>query len=263
MLHGWIGGADDGPLVAVLHGTPDTRHVAMTGDAAARAAGVRLLCVNRPAYGDSSAHASTHASVADDLMSVARELGHDRLGLVGMSVGGGFALATAARHLERVGALALVATQAPGDRSEAVEALVEEYRPGFEEWRATVGADDADDDALVERWLTQLPAEDAAFVSALGTPAVAASVREALASPDGYLRDAALHSRPWPFDPSDATCPVHLWLGRRDDRADPTVLGAALAGLDVREMREPDTTHLATLLAHWGDVLTTLRRHLD
>ena len=87
VLHGWLGGAEDGPLVAVLHGTPDTRHVAMTGDAAARAAGLRLLCVNRPSHGDSSAHASTHASVADDLMGVARELGHDRLGLVGMSVG--------------------------------------------------------------------------------------------------------------------------------------------------------------------------------
>ena len=263
MLHGWLGGAEDGPLVAVLHGTPDTRHVAMTGDAAARHVGVRLLCVNRPAYGDSSPSASTHASVADDLLGVARELGHDRLALLGMSVGGGFALATAARHPDRIAALALVATQVPGERVEPVATLVEEFRPGHDEWRASVHPEEPDDETLVHRWLTHLPAGDAALVRELGSRAVADSLREALASPEGYLRDAALHLRPWPFDTADVACPTYLWLGRRDDRADPDVVGAALAGLDVREVHRPDTTHLATLLAHWTEILATLRPHLD
>lgn len=49
VLQGWTGGDPDGPLVAVLHGCPGTRHVAMAGHDAVRAVGVRLMCVNRPA----------------------------------------------------------------------------------------------------------------------------------------------------------------------------------------------------------------------
>lgn len=262
VLHGWLGGAEDGPLVAVLHGTPDTRHVAMTGDSAARAAGVRLLCVNRSAYGDSSAYASTHASVADDLLGVARQLGHDRLALVGMSVGCGFALAAAARHPDAVVALALVAPQVPGERDDPVDALVEGSRPGYVEWVASIRPEDPDDEALVGRWLPGLPDEDAALVRELGVTAAAASVREALASPEGYLRDAALHSRPWPFRPAEVRCPAYLWLGRRDDRSDPASVQRALDGVDVRAVHEPDTTHLATLLTGWDEVLSALATEL-
>lgn len=100
-LHGWLGGDPDGPLVVVLHGCPDTRHVAMTGDDAAREAGVRLLCVNRPGYGDSTVQPSSHGSVADDLVAVAAGLGHERLAVLGMSVGGAYAVACAARLVAR------------------------------------------------------------------------------------------------------------------------------------------------------------------
>ena len=50
----WLGGADDGPVVLFFHGCPDTRWAARFADAAARDAGVRLLCVNGPGYGLSS-----------------------------------------------------------------------------------------------------------------------------------------------------------------------------------------------------------------
>lgn len=71
----WVGGAADGPVVLFCHGCPDTRHAAMTGEQAAREAGVRLLAVNRPGYGDSDAHASSQGSVADDAVAVADLLG--------------------------------------------------------------------------------------------------------------------------------------------------------------------------------------------
>ena len=47
----WLGGSDSGPAVLFFHGCPDTRWAARTGDAPARAVGVRLLCVNRQGYG--------------------------------------------------------------------------------------------------------------------------------------------------------------------------------------------------------------------
>jgi pimeloyl-ACP methyl ester carboxylesterase len=259
-LEGWVGGDHDGSLVAVLHGCPDTRHVAMTGDAAAREVGVRLLCVNRPGYGRSTAHPSTHGSVADDLAGLAAELGHDRFAVLAMSVGGAYAVAAAARHLERVTALGLVATQPPGSRPEAVEALVAELAPEFLAWRATVDPFDPDDERLAGRWLTMLPAADAALVAALGPAAVAASVREALVQPDGYLRDAALLHRPWAHAPSEVRCPARAWFGEDDDRSGPSAAADLLAGFDdVEVVVRPRTSHLATLVAHWPDILATLR----
>lgn len=257
VLHGWLGGDPDGPLVAVLHGCPDTRHVAMTGELAARESGVRLLCVSRPGYGESTAYASTHASVADDLAGVVSELGHDRFAVLGMSVGGGYAVATAARHAERVTALGLVSVQPPGVRREPVEALVDEIAPEFLAWRAQVDPDDPDDEALAARWLTMLPPADAALVAARTPGQVAASVREALADPSGYLRDAATMSRPWTHGPEQVRCPVRMWFGELDDRAAPDDFARGFA--DVEVTVHPATTHLAALVAHWPEVLTTLR----
>ena len=258
LLEGWVGGDPDGPLVAVLHGCPDTRHVAMTGDEAARDVGVRLLSVNRPGYGRSTAHPSTHGSVADDLAGVATELGHETFAVLGMSVGGAYAVATAARHAERVSALGLVATQPPGSRPEDVEDLVAELAPEFLAWRAGVDPDDPDDERLTERWLTMLPPADAALVAARGPAAVAASVREALVQPDGYLRDAALLHRPWAHTPSEVRCPVRAWFGEDDDRSPASAAADLLAGFgEVEVVVRPRTTHLATLVAHWPDILRT------
>lgn len=260
VLHGWLGGDPDGPLVAVLHGCPDTRHVAMTGDRAARDVGVRLLCVSRPGYGDSTPHASTHASVADDLAGVASELGHDRFAVLGMSVGGGYAVTCAARHADRVAALGLVSVQPPGSRAEPVEELERELAPEFLAWREQVAPDDPDDGDLAARWLTMLPTADAALVATRTTAEVAASVREALGDPSAYLRDAAIMSRPWAHGPEQVRCPVRAWWGELDDRAAVSEVVSGLA--DVEVVVRPATTHLATLVAHWPDVLTTLR-HLS
>ena len=260
MLQSWLGGARDGPLVAVLHGCPDTRHVAMTGDAAAREVGVRLLCVNRPGYGASTAHASTHGSVADDLAGVAAGLGHDRFAVLAMSVGGAYALATAARHPDRVAALGLVATQPPGARAEPAEDLAAATGPEFLAWRASVDPTDPDDEALTARWLGMLPPADAALIAALGPAVAAASVREALAEPAGYLRDAALLQRPWQHGPAEVRCPVRAWFGEDDDRSGAAAAAGLLAQLDdVVVVVRPRTSHLATLVAHWPEVLTTLR----
>jgi pimeloyl-ACP methyl ester carboxylesterase len=259
-LHGWVGGDPTGPLVAVFHGCPDTRHVAMSGDVAAVAAGVRLVCVNRPGYGRSTPHPSSHGSVADDLARVATELGHERFAVLGMSVGSAYAIACAARHPDRAAALGLVATQPPGARTESVAALVDELRPEFLAWRAGVRPEDPDDESLAQRWVQVLPPGDAALVAALGPAAVAASVREALASPEGYLRDAALLSRPWEHGPAEVRCAVRAWFGEDDDRSGVDAAAGLLAGFDDLEVvLRPRTSHLATLVAHWPEVLATLR----
>ncbi|GAA1156275.1 alpha/beta hydrolase [Nocardioides aquiterrae] len=225
----------DGPAVLFFHGCPDTRHAAMTGAPAAAALGVRLVSVNRPGYGRSDRHDSSHSSVADDAVAVADALGIDGFAALGMSVGTAYALACAARHPDRVRAVALVAGPAdPRHEPGTVAEVVERFRPEFEDWVARLDPADPDDEALARRFLAGLPPADAALLGTLRTPAqVAASVREALVDHDGYLRDAALTFRPWDATPGDVRCPVHTWPDDRD-------------------------RHLSTLLGNWRPILASL-----
>lgn len=272
----WVGGAPDGVPVVFFHGCPDTRRIAMTGAAAAERAGARLIAFNRPGYGRSDVHASSQASVARDVVAVADHLGVRGFAVLGMSVGGPYALVCAARHPERVTALGVVAAPADGtghhrdDQSaeqraafaeaagEDVAAAVERFRPEFAAWVARIAPEDPDDEALAHRWRAAL-GTDGDLLAELPVSEVAASAREALGSHDGYLRDAALTFRPWDARPEDVRCPARLFYGELDRNAPPRN-GAALAAripgavLVVR----PGSTHLATLLRHWEDTLAAL-----
>ncbi len=244
-----------------LPGCPDSRWAALPGDAPARRAGVRLVAVNRPGYGASAAAASTHLTVADDLVAVADELGAERFALLGMSVGGTYALACAARHPERVAAVATVAC--PGDLSRmdppqhrngssaeeaellarvrsaaSVAAAVELLRPEFEAYRhqrlAEVSSRSTDD------------------------PAVRQEV-EALSCPDGYLRDAAVMLRAWSWDVTAVRCPVLVVHGALDGQAsvrNAHWLAAAVPGARLRVL--DDAGHLDALEDSWDDLLADL-----
>ena len=80
----WDGGASDGFPVIFFHGCPDCRLQAVPGAAAALRTGVRLIAINRPGYGRSDRHASTHASVADDVTALADRLNCERFAVLGM-----------------------------------------------------------------------------------------------------------------------------------------------------------------------------------
>jgi pimeloyl-ACP methyl ester carboxylesterase len=260
----WAGGATSAPAVLVCHGTPDTRWVARTGASAAALAGVRLVCVNRPGYGTSTPTDSTMSSLADDAVAVLDLLDVDRVGVLGMSVGGAYAAALAARHPDRVAALAVVA--APRETRTAMgplDAEAERARPEFARWAAGMNAVDPDDAALAARWLGGLPRDDAALLgAALSTADVAASAREALARHDGYLRDAALLFSDWGFALSDIRCPTRLWYGAHDDRNPPANGQWWADRVPHAELTVTPTTHLSTLLANWQTILSALRPHL-
>ena len=257
----WLGGADAGPVVLFFHGCPDTRWAARTGQSAARDAGARLLSVNRQGYGRSSLAESTHTSAAADALAVADRLGIEEVAVLGMSVGGGYAIACAAGHSRRVTRLGVVATLPPpeAEPTESVFAMMARFAPEFAGYVDGLAPDDPDDAALADRFTAELPEQDAALLRAAMTPAeLATSVREALARPEGYLRDAALTFRPWGFDVTTVGCPSHLWYGELDERARPggDWLEEQIPGARLRVV--PGATHLATLLGTWEEILRTL-----
>ncbi|GAA4352166.1 alpha/beta fold hydrolase [Angustibacter luteus] len=282
----WQGGDPDGLPVLFFHGCPDTRRAAWSGAEAAQRAGVRLVAVNRPGYGLSTAtapgHPSGHASVADDTVAVADLLGIAGFAVLGMSIGGQYALACAARHPERVLAAGAIATPAvvpeldpPWHRDDLapeqqafvrrlaqvpVDDAIELMRPEFEAYVATVDPRDPDDAALAARWTAPLPPADAVLVAARPAAEVAASAREALAQTAGYLHDGAIAFRAWELRPELVQCPTWLWYGDLDDNAPPRNgrwLAEHIAGSTL--VVHARTTHLATLVTRWDEILRTLR----
>lgn len=275
------GGDPDGTPVVFCHGTPDTRRASWSGYDAAARAGVRLVAANRPGYGASTPAPPSYLRPADDLVELADSLGIESFGLLGMSVGGTFALATVARHPDRVRRVATVGCPGPAtlmdppyprdgldDEGRAFfdtlalgtpDGNVERVRPGFLEYRGRIDPDDPDDAALARRWSEPLPPEDRVLVAAAPAAEQAAAAREAIGVPDGYLGDAALVFSPWPFDLADVRCPVVLWYGERDGQAPPRN-GAWLADhLPVAEVRVlAGLGHLESLVRAWPEVLADL-----
>jgi pimeloyl-ACP methyl ester carboxylesterase len=279
----WEGGDPDGLPVVFSHGCPDTRRAAWPGAEAARRHGMRLIAADRPGYGGSDTADTAipgHVGVADDLAEIAGLLGLDRFAVLGMSIGGPYALACAARHPERVLAAAVVAAPAevpsldppvprdglaPEDAAlfarlatVPVEEAVELVRPDFEAWRARVAIDDADE-ALAARWRAGLDPLDAPLLDQVTDADLAASVREALTDPRGYLRDAAVAFRRWEFPVDAVRCPTQLWYGALDRQAavrNGEWLAAHLPRATLH--LNPDTAHLGTLLTQWDAILREL-----
>jgi pimeloyl-ACP methyl ester carboxylesterase len=277
----WSGGDPGGPVVFFLHGCPDTRHAAYCGDVAARRTGVRLIAVNRPGYGLSTEDSSSHLSVADDVAAVADLLGVGRYGVLGMSIGGPYALACAARHPERVTAVGVVASPAevpsldpPYHRDDLgveqrglfralarmkVGDAVELIRPEFEAYVEKLAPADPDDEALAGRFTVGLSALDAEVVGRQTAAEIAAATREALVNTAGYLRDAAISFRRWDFRPEVISCPVSLWYGELDANAsvrNGEWLAERIRGAEL--IVRPGEGHLGSLHDHWDEVLGRL-----
>src|SRR5215204_6111862 len=106
-------GSSDGAPVLGFHGTSLSR-LAHVGADAPRAAGVRLILVDRPAYGLSDLHPGR--ALLDwprDIAELADGLDVDRFAVFGMSGGGPHAASCAYTLPDRVSALGLVSSPGP------------------------------------------------------------------------------------------------------------------------------------------------------
>jgi pimeloyl-ACP methyl ester carboxylesterase len=260
-------GSSDGPAVVLLHRSPGSR-LLDPDPAATEAAGVRLVCIDRPGYGATDPVAApARAAAADDLEAVVGALRLDDVALVGWSGGGQFAVEAAARPGVRARSLTLLATPAPYNEvpwpipPELIalcDAVPDDPAAGLEAIRAAVA------------WFA-----DAPQAAALGDPSPADAVaRERPGVPDALVTMTVEAARqgaegmafdivagslrdPFPFDAVDV--PVRLFGGDAD-------LNVGLEHLDWWAERLPraerhvlaDTGHLLAL-THWREVLDAVR----
>ncbi|MFZ1177361.1 MAG: alpha/beta hydrolase [Mycobacterium sp.] len=273
-------GDPSGAVVLWCHGTPGARRqFPLLGRRAAMKLGLRVVVVERPGSGLSDPH--PYAAVADwatDMADVANALGAERLGVVGLSGGGPYALACGAVPplAARVAAVAVLGGTVPSVGPEATAGSVADVTRRF----API--------------LSQLRRPLAALSTGLLAPLIPVShyVYRAYSgiSPEGDQRvfadpeiegmfvddvllfikggcqalvdDARLFGRDWGFRLADVKVPVRWWHGDADPLVPLAAAQAAVERLpDAELILRPGESHLGGF-AMADEVLEFIRSFL-
>jgi pimeloyl-ACP methyl ester carboxylesterase len=225
-------GDPEGRPVFLLHGTPGSRIGPKPRSAILHRLGVRLICFDRPGYGESDRLPGRRvADAAADVSAIADALGLGKFAVVGRSGGGPHALACAALLPERMTKAAVLVGLAPRQAEGLdwldgmTESNVKEYEAvarGYEQvaavTTATADAVRADPASLLTELQKELPDCDLRVVSDRGIRSLLlATYAEGLrTSAHGWIDDDVAFHEPWGFDPAAVNIPVLLWHGASD-----------------------------------------------
>ena len=267
-----IYGDPAGSAVIALHGTPGSRLKFSGTDAAARRLGLRLIAPDRWGYGGTSVHPTpTLAAFADDVARLCDHFGIDRFGVMGVSGGGPYAAATAARLASRVTALALVSPVGPIAGEDVAMTRFHRFcfgplgrNPGAVEmvFRNFARLLRASPRMGLAIGMANVPAADRRVLSDAGVrQRLAATFREGLRpGAKGPVIDLGLFSAPWCIPLADARMPARLWLGTADRNVP---LAAAQRLADALPACTTETLHGEGHLwvaQHYDEVLAWIAR---
>ncbi|ULE34058.1 alpha/beta fold hydrolase [Mycobacterium sp. IDR2000157661] len=269
-----------GDPVLWFHGTPGgRRQFPLLGRRAAEKLNLRVVLVARPGTGLSDPH--PYESVADwatDMAHVADALGAERLGVVGLSGGGPYALACGAvpSLAERVAAVAVLGGVVPSVGSDALAtgaiALARRFAPVLHSLRRPLA------ESVNGLMMPLLPL--AHFACQAYASVIPEGDRRVLKDPEmegmfiddlvlvakgrfqGIIDDARLFGRDWGFRLGDVTVPVRWWHGDADNIVPLADAQAAIERLpDAELILRHEESHLGGF-ASADDVLAFLRSHL-
>jgi pimeloyl-ACP methyl ester carboxylesterase len=272
-----MAGDPDGKPILVHSGLPMSRRLYGGWIADAEKKGIRLIGYDRPGYGGSTAHPGyTVASGAQDVLAIAEALGHDRLGIWGISGGGPYALACAALLPDVAVAVAAVASIAPygiegfdyfagmGESNvEGVELFFsdpEAYHRDLREDREKILA--ATPEEFAEAWESVLSPVDAEVMTGDLARWIAETQQVALSPGDqGWWDDESAPLASWGFDLRDIRVPVKIWHGRQD-RLVPVQHGEWLAAsIPDAEADISDRDGHLTMIGRIGEIHDWLLQH--
>jgi pimeloyl-ACP methyl ester carboxylesterase len=227
-----VAGEEDGPLILVHSGTPNSRIMAPDWVSDAVGRGARVACYDRPGYGRSTPQPGrTIADCAADVRAVAGALGAERLAVWGISGGGPHALACAALLPDIVRAVASLASPAPYGSpgldffAGMGELNVEDFKQMVEDREAARVKSRRDreellelsDSQLLEAWSTLLSPPDVAWLTEERVAFLLASIKEGLAPGDeGWWEDGVADLDGWGFEFDAIAVPVQVWHGAQD-----------------------------------------------
>jgi pimeloyl-ACP methyl ester carboxylesterase len=272
-----LAGDPQGMPILVHAGEPMSRLLYSGWIADAETKGIRLISFDRPGYGGSTADPGhTVASGADNVRAIAEALGHDRLGIWGISGGGPYALACAALLSDLAVGVASVASIAPY----GIEAL--DYFAGMGElnvegtelYFSDPEAARLDLREAREGILAATPEQFADELESLLAPVdtgvltgdlaqwLLESHKVALSASDqGWWDNGAAYLTDWGFDLHDIRVPVKIWHGRQD-RFVPVQHGEWLAAnVPGAEADISDRDGHLTMIGRVGDYHDWLLQH--
>lgn len=225
-------GQHAGTPIFWFHGTPGARRqVPLLAREYAKANNVRILCVERPGIGLSTPHLYENiAQWGKDMEEISDKLGIDKFGLVGLSGGGPYVLATAHAMPDRVLAAAVFGGVAPSVGPDAPEGghvakavPVQQYlawmrKPLGMALSGTVLSLHPFARQVFDTMLRFAPAQEADM---LGRPDLRSMflddlLRGSRSGIESILNDIILFARPWGFSLGGIQVPVHFWQGTED-----------------------------------------------
>ena len=238
-------------------------------DERARSLSIRLVSFDRPGIGASSpAPGRTTADGGRDAVALLDSLGVGSAHVLGWSMGGQYALATAAALGTRAVRTSVVAGCVPFDDAAALDelnamdrrftAMAQEHRRSLETVSAVWGGLARFSPSAWAKAAAK--GETEADVAAVRAHAdeLAAAAHDAAAQRDGLVEEYLAWARPWGFELSDVLSPVTLWQGD-DDHLVPPAWAPRLADRlpSARVERIPDAGHFL-LLTHGDQILRDL-----
>jgi pimeloyl-ACP methyl ester carboxylesterase len=272
-----LAGEPDGKPILVHAGEPMSRRLYGGWIADAEQKGIRLISYDRPGYGGSTAYPGhTLASGAQDVRAIAEALGHDRLGIWGISGGGPYALGCAALLPDLAVAVAAVASLAPYgvEGFDFFAGMGESNVEGFKLYFDDPEAARVDLSEGREEILRATPEQFAEELESLLSPADAEVLTGDLArwltethqvalSPgdQGWWDDGAAKLISWGFELADIRVPVKVWHGRQD-RFVPVQHGQWLAAsIPGAEADISDRDGHLTMIGRIGEIHDWLLEH--
>ena len=229
-------GDPDGRPVVVLHGTPDSRLARHPDDGLAAGAGIRLLAVDRPGYGGTSAGPpAAFDTIVGDMVAVLDDRGIDTAAVLAWSGGAlaGLTVAAAPELARRITVLHVVAGVVPrtahddpavhhaiGSQPSLVD-MAEGLSPRelAEAVAPLLAPTPCDHDLALEHQRERRTAADQAALAtipgALGrlADALVEAVDSGLA---GVRADIEAQVAPFPVELAEVGVPVRLWYGSAD-----------------------------------------------
>jgi len=268
-------GEPGGRPVLFFHGGNDSRLAGALIAQAAQRRGVRLICVDRPGFGESTFQAGRRLTDwPDDVLAVADDLGLERFAVLGHSGGGPHALACAAGASGRVTAVATVSSVAPPGASNAglhpafrvVNVLMSSRRLYAPMARSQLKQMRNSTDRWLKMWGRMQPADGELFdrQPQVRDDVVAEMEEGARQGVDGIVLEAALYHRDWGFDLAAISAPTWVWHGARDRQAAVAwaeYLAETIPG--ARLTLATDSGHFSTLVEYADDILAGLAELAD
>jgi pimeloyl-ACP methyl ester carboxylesterase len=264
-------GPSDGDPFLFFHGTPGSRYIRVPDTSLLDKHGVRQVTLERPGFGRSTYDPDRELmDWPEDVREAADELGFEQFGVAGVSGGGPFTLACAARLPDRVTGAGVVGGLGPLDVSGATEGMELTNRIGFKLANVPlvlrpflwlrIRKIRRDTEGFLDDWAANAADPDAQVlqrpdVRAVFGQAFPEAVRQGTKAP---LAETRLHVGPWGFELANISVHIDLWHGGRDTFTPVSMARHVADHIPSSSIHiHPDEGHLLHY-KYWDEILSTL-----